>query len=170
MVPKNKMGGDDADAFNVGWITLCLIKPLMVAPLYVLTVFGLCGMTEFLSLFAVTFLSFVLALMSGTSSYYNLYATHYKILVENGGVPESDTRGKTHRETNVTFISFLLLFVISFTPWPKRQDVDVFWSTEFGIFFLVFGLGAMILPDVVFHRRFIQALSVRERAETFFRK
>eukprot|EP00961_Rhodomonas_salina_P204830 2764799-Rhodomonas_salina.1 len=96
MVPKSKKGDEDTDAFNVGWITLCLIKPLMVAPLYVLTVFGLCGMTEFLSLFAVTFLSFVLALMSGTSSYYNLYATHYKILVENGGVTESDIRGKTH--------------------------------------------------------------------------
>eukprot|EP00961_Rhodomonas_salina_P282374 3815533-Rhodomonas_salina.1 len=72
------MMGDTREpkAYNALWLILGALKPLLVAPIYVLIVMGLCGITEFYTLFVNTMLAVVLALVCATLSYYNLYATH----------------------------------------------------------------------------------------------
>lgn len=70
---------------------------------------------------------------------------------------------------HVVSVGMLCTFFITFLPWPRRYDVDTFWPVEFCIFFMFFGFLTMVLPDVVYHRRYMSALLTREAAELCLR-
>eukprot|EP00961_Rhodomonas_salina_P292684 3933134-Rhodomonas_salina.1 len=107
--------------YNVGWILLCFLKPMVITPLYTIIVFSMCGITEFVAILCGFSLSLILALASSTLSYYNLYATHKKI-------SHSDIERhkiKTKRPLNVIILTVIVLCTICFLPWPKRDDLKV---------------------------------------------
>eukprot|EP00961_Rhodomonas_salina_P300505 3939841-Rhodomonas_salina.5 len=161
--------------YNASWIIVGFLKPLLVAPVYVLIVLGFCGITEFYSLLICSILGIVLALTSSTLSYYNLYASHRVVMDDEFGDAQSrdaQQQGidrKSRRPHNVILTAVVVMIAICFTSWPKRDDISVFWDTEFGIFFLVFGLGAMIVPDIIYFNRYKSAMVLREQAELLFR-
>jgi hypothetical protein len=186
------------------------MKPITIAPIYVLIILSLSGVSDFYALLFAIFLTFVLCLLSSTLSYYNLYATHrHKAMpvvtsssagsdfddqgqgVELNYVTESinaadteellsesstlstrtsaDFNGKSKRPANVIAGMIVCVLAVSFTSWPKRRDLETFWDDEFSIFFLMFGLIAMIVPDIMFFTRYNSAMNVREQGEILFR-
>ena len=77
--------------------------------------------------------------------------------------------GKGHRPLHVIVLTLVLFGATSATPWIVRNDVEIFWPIEFGIFVMLFSVGSIVLPDIIFHRRFMNALMLRERSELIFR-
>ncbi len=77
--------------------------------------------------------------------------------------------GKAHRPLHVIVMTLILLGTMSATPWVVRHDVEIFWPIEFGIFIIMFSVGSIVLPDIIFHRRFMNAVMLRERGEMIFR-
>lgn len=76
---------------------------------------------------------------------------------------------KAKRPMQVITLQLLCVAVVTFLPWPRRFDLDIIWPVEFCILFMFFGFMTMILPDVMYHRRYMNALITRERAELFLR-
>lgn len=161
---------DAGTRFNASWAIVGLLKPLLVAPVYVMMVLGFCGITEFYTLLVCSILAIILALISSTLSYYNLYKTHrQKSLDEDHEFHMEKIGQKSRRPRNVILTAVVIMTAICFTSWPRRTDLTVLWDTEFGVFFLVFGLGAMIVPDIVYFGRYTSAMVLREQAEMLFR-
>jgi hypothetical protein len=87
-------------------------------------------------------------------------------------VPDDKARidAKTaHRPMHVIVLALMCVFVVTFAPWPRRSDLDIFWPIEFCILFMFFGFLTMVLPDIIYHRRYVNAVITRERAELFLR-
>eukprot|EP00961_Rhodomonas_salina_P241770 3266016-Rhodomonas_salina.4 len=186
--PFKRYTGEHAEDYQVVWIISSFLKSLIVTPCYVCIVFALSGVTEFYSLLLAIILSLSLALVCSTISYANLYATFKEDndavpLVGPVNGPNSDTgknraadmRGaggsniKSKRPMNVILTALVIFFVLVFTSWPRRNDVSTLWSSEFFIFFLLVGLGLIVMADLVLHRRFGTAVLLREQAEMVFR-
>lgn len=182
--PWSDVTGLTAEDFNAAWTIVAFMKPHVVAPVYTCIVLAMSGVTELFSLTIATVLSFTLAFISASLSYSNLYATHrdrsdaYNIsLAERQLSYEQATQEqqmnmrmqKARRPMNVVVTSLVILCILCFSSWPRRTDVGILWGMEFTIFFLLIGLGSMVLPDVIFHRRFNQAMVMREQSEIVFR-
>lgn len=150
------------EKWQLGWIALCFVKPLIVIPVITLIIFGLCGITEETTLVVVGVLSIILSIVSSVVSYYNLYCSHRTYYDEDTETPEephtkknaTDYAQKSRRPANALnlTVSVVLLTIYALMSAPKHNS-RAFWSPDIGVIMYVIVVGVFVFSDFMIYGR-----------------
>ena len=150
----------DQEKWQLGWIALCFVKPLIVIPVITLIIFGLCGITEETTLVVVGVLSIILSIVSSVVSYYNLYSSHRTYYEETEPrQPHTQKNAKEFAQKsrrpmnalNLT-VSVVLLTIYALMSAPKHNS-RVFWSPDIGVIMYVIVVGVFVFSDFMIYGR-----------------